>query len=100
MDKNGNIKAVVLGVGGFLGLGEHLMAVSFDKVKFSDERLPSTTASGTGPSNTTPPSPSTTGSTSTAPAGAPATPKPWYPDHAVFDTTKDEMKSRPIELTR
>ena len=36
-DKNGDIKAVVLGVGGFLGVGEHLVAVPFDKVKFTDE---------------------------------------------------------------
>src|ERR1700744_5835889 len=35
MDKSGNIKAVVLGVGGFLGMGEHLVAVTLDKVKFS-----------------------------------------------------------------
>jgi sporulation protein YlmC with PRC-barrel domain len=34
MDKNGNIKAIVLGVGGFLGVGEHLVAVPFDKIKF------------------------------------------------------------------
>src|ERR1700681_1649394 len=33
-DKSGNIKAVVIGVGGFLGVGEHLVAVPFDKVKF------------------------------------------------------------------
>ena len=26
-DKSGNIKAVVIGVGGFLGVGEHLVAV-------------------------------------------------------------------------
>ena len=32
-DKDGNIKAVVLGVGGFLGVGEHLVAVPFDKVE-------------------------------------------------------------------
>src|SRR6201982_1665526 len=34
-DKNGKIVAVVIGVGGFLGVGEHLVAVPFDKVKFS-----------------------------------------------------------------
>src|ERR1700677_1919401 len=33
-DKSGTIKAVVLGVGGFLGVGAHLVAVPFDKVKF------------------------------------------------------------------
>src|SRR5579859_3020428 len=32
MDKSGNIKAVVLGVGGFLGMGEHLVAVPLDKI--------------------------------------------------------------------
>ena len=37
MDKSGNIKAVVLGVGGFLGVGQHLVAVPLDKIKFSTE---------------------------------------------------------------
>src|SRR6195952_983903 len=36
-DKSGNVKAVVIGVGGFLGVGEHLVAVPFDKVKFVTE---------------------------------------------------------------
>src|ERR1700758_241645 len=36
-DKDGNIKAVVIGVGGFLGVGEHLVAVPLDKVKFVNE---------------------------------------------------------------
>ena len=38
-DKNGDIKAVVIGVGGFLGVGEHLVAVALDKVKFVDEPI-------------------------------------------------------------
>ena len=38
-DKSGNIKAVVIGVGGFLGVGEHLVAVPFDKVKFVNEPI-------------------------------------------------------------
>ncbi len=33
-DNSGNIKAVVIGVGGFLGVGEHLVAVPLDKIKF------------------------------------------------------------------
>ena len=37
MEKGGNIKAVVIGVGGFLGVGEHLVAVPFDKIKFVNE---------------------------------------------------------------
>src|ERR1700751_361482 len=38
-DKNGKIVAVVIGVGGFLGVGEHLVAVPFEKVKFSDQPI-------------------------------------------------------------
>ena len=36
-DKSGNIKAVVISVGGFLGVGAHLVAVPFDKIKFVNE---------------------------------------------------------------
>src|ERR1700730_15975228 len=38
-DKSGNIKAVVIGVGGFLGVGEHLVAIPFDKIKFVPQTL-------------------------------------------------------------
>ena len=37
MDKSGNIKAAVISVGGFLGMGSRYVAVSFDKMKFFDE---------------------------------------------------------------
>jgi sporulation protein YlmC with PRC-barrel domain len=104
MDKGGNIKAVVLGVGGFLGMGEHLVAVPLDKVKFSNEPIAYTgTASTTGAPgaggsmanrpatspSTTPPA-TTTGSAGTA---SMAKSNPWYPDHAVFNANKDELKS-------
>lgn len=95
MDKSGNVKAAVIGVGGFLGMGEHLVAVSFDKVKFSDEPAPSATASNTGsPSGNRPNSNTTTGSTATSGSSATAS-KPWYPDHAVFNATKDELTKMP-----
>lgn len=94
-DKNGNIKAVVIGVGGFLGVGEHLVAVPFDKVKFVSEPVAYTGAStGTRPASST----TTTGAstTNTAPASASTSkPNPWYPDHAVFNATKDELKAMP-----
>src|SRR6202165_1899868 len=38
-DKSGNIKAVVIGVGGFLGMGEDLVAVPFEKIKFVREPI-------------------------------------------------------------
>jgi sporulation protein YlmC with PRC-barrel domain len=103
-DKSGNIKAVVIGVGGFLGVGEHLVAVPFDKVKFVNEPVAYTGAanapgaSGAArTSSTMPPSSSTTttgAATTTAPA-ATSKPNPWYPDHAVFNATKDELKAMP-----
>src|ERR1700737_5280670 len=36
-DKNGNIKAVVIGVGGFLGVGEHRVAIPSDRTKFANQ---------------------------------------------------------------
>src|ERR1700755_184541 len=42
LDKNGKINAVVIGVGGFLGMGEHDIAVSMDKLKFKEEAVRTT----------------------------------------------------------
>ncbi|UGY04837.1 PRC-barrel domain-containing protein [Bradyrhizobium quebecense] len=89
MDKGGAIKAVVIGVGGFLGVGEHLVAVPLDKVKFESEPVAYTGASNTG--GTT----KSTTTTGAAPAAAASKPNPWYPDHAVFSATKDELKAMP-----
>jgi sporulation protein YlmC with PRC-barrel domain len=91
MDKSGNIKAVVLGVGGFLGMGEHLVAVAFDKVKFVDQPLPSTTTSSANrPATTTGAANNTTTTTSST-----SSRNDWYPDHAVYNATKDELKALP-----
>ena len=84
-DKSGKIVAVVIGVGGFLGVGEHLVAVPFDKVKFSDQPVAYTSASNGTKSTTTTGSASST--TSKANAG--------YPDHAILNATKDELKAMP-----
>jgi sporulation protein YlmC with PRC-barrel domain len=98
MDKSGNIKAVVLGVGGFLGMGEHLVAVPLDKVKFVTEPVSyggtastGTPGAGGGSMANKPasPPPTTTGSASSSTAKTNA----WYPDHAVFNANKDELKS-------
>jgi sporulation protein YlmC with PRC-barrel domain len=97
-DKNGNIKAVVIGVGGFLGVGEHLVAVAFDKIKFVNEPVAYTGASNAPAPGSPPASSTTTGAapTNTAPATATASkPNPWYPDHALFNATKDELKALP-----
>jgi sporulation protein YlmC with PRC-barrel domain len=92
MDKSGNIKAVVLGVGGFLGVGEHLVAVPLDKIKFVNQPAAYTgTAGGAGTSTNRG---TTTGSSSTSTPEA-SKANPWYPDHAVFEATKDELKAMP-----
>jgi sporulation protein YlmC with PRC-barrel domain len=98
-DKSGNIKAVVIGVGGFLGVGEHLVAVAFDKVKFVDDPIAYTGASTSSPAtggarpSTTGTSTTTTGAATTAPAAVKK--NPWYPDHAMLSATKDQLKAMP-----
>ena len=95
-DKNGKIVAVVIGVGGFLGVGEHLVAVPFDKVKFSSEPVAYTGAANApagGAGSTRSGSTTTTGAATTAPAAS--KPNPWWPDHAIFNATKDELKAMP-----
>jgi len=94
-DKSGDIKGVVIGVGGFLGVGEHLVAVPLDKVKFVEDPIAYTGASSAPTSGGARPSTSTTttGAATTAPAAVKK--NPWYPDHAVFNATKDELKAMP-----
>jgi sporulation protein YlmC with PRC-barrel domain len=95
MDKSGNVKAAVISVGGFLGVGAHLVAVPYDKIKFVNQPVASTTASSA-PAGTRPASNTTTGSAANPPATTTATKSnPWYPDHAVFSATKDELKAMP-----
>lgn len=75
MDKDGKAKLAVLSVGGFLGMGDHKVAVNFTDLKFSDQPIKSST---TGSNNSTN---SSVGKN--------------YPDHAVFNTTKDQLKAMP-----
>jgi sporulation protein YlmC with PRC-barrel domain len=97
-DKNGSIKAVVIGVGGFLGVGAHLVAVAFDKIKFVTEPVAYTGVAGAPNAAGSRPAPATTTGTSTSTNTAPASaskPNPWYPDHAVLNATKDQLKAMP-----
>ena len=97
MDKSGNIKAVVLGVGGFLGVGEHLVAVPFDKIKFVNEPVAYTSSSAAPATGNRPASTHDHGAAAhhQPPAAPAAKPNPWYPDHAVINATKDELKAMP-----
>src|SRR6266576_3962720 len=82
LDKSGKVAKVVLGVGGFLGMGEHDVAVPFDKLKWMNEPARSTTAS-----NSTAPAdkPATTTGAASSNADTRNANEKWYPDHAVYN---------------
>ena len=105
LDKDGKVNAVVIGVGGFLGMGEHDIAVTMDKLKFMETPVKTSSTAPAGTRETT---------TSTAPAGAArdsttgaattttttttartANATDWVPDHAVMSGTKDQLKALP-----
>jgi sporulation protein YlmC with PRC-barrel domain len=100
LDKNGKVAAVVIGVGGFLGMGEHDIAVALDKLKFVEEPVrTSSTSSVPARDTTTPARDSTTGTanppaSSTTPARNTNT-NDWVPDHAVMNATKEQLKAMP-----
>src|ERR1700752_472792 len=98
LDKDGKVSAVVIGVGGFLGMGEHDIAVSMDKLKFMEEPI-RTSSTGSAPARdtATPARDSTTGAAN-PPATTPArnaNTNDWVPDHAVMNASKEQLKAMP-----
>jgi sporulation protein YlmC with PRC-barrel domain len=98
LDKDGKVAAVVIGVGGFLGMGEHDIAVSMDKLKFFEEPVrtsaaPATTTRETTTGTATAPANTTTTTTTTTARSANA--NDWTPDHAVMSGTKEQLKALP-----
>jgi sporulation protein YlmC with PRC-barrel domain len=97
LDKNGKVSAVVIGVGGFLGMGEHDIAVTMDKLKFVEEPVrtsstaPATTTRETTTKETTTGAATTTTTTTARTADA----NDWVPDHAVMSGTKEQLKAMP-----
>jgi hypothetical protein len=89
IDPNGKVEGFVIGVGGFLGMGEHAIMVEPSKLKFIDEPVrSSTTTNTTTTGEATRPATTTTSSTSSA--------RNWYPDHAVLSgVSKDQLKAMP-----
>ena len=88
VDQSGKVSGVVVGFGGFLGMGEHDILVSLDKIKFVNEPV------RTSQTTVDPARAPTTGAATNAPARAPrAANEKWYPDHAVMSATKDQLKS-------
>jgi len=78
LDSSGQLQAIVIGVGGYLGLGERAIAVPFDQIKLVNEPRGTTSGTttgearlaGTSPGGGTVASPAATG-TAAVPAGSP-----------------------------
>ena len=71
INTSGQLAGAVIGVGGFLGMGEHDVLVSMDRLKFANEAGKATT----GASN--------------------SSDRQWYPDRAVLNANKDQLKAMP-----
>lgn len=72
VDQSGRVRAVVIGVGGFLGLGEHNVAIPFSEMKWVEKAQRTT---GTG--------------------GTTVTSDRAYPDHVMVNMSKDQLKALP-----
>lgn len=90
LDKSGKIAGVVIGVGGFLGMGEHDVMVEFGKLQFVNEPVRTSSTSTTTPTTGAANRPATTTTS------ANNNDRKWYPDHAVMaGATKESLKSMP-----
>jgi hypothetical protein len=85
VDRSGNAHAVVIGVGGFLGIGKKDVALPFSALKWVSHEE-ANRPGGTRP-GTTGSSPTADSRTTDASQG--------YPHHAVIAMTKDELKNAP-----
>jgi sporulation protein YlmC with PRC-barrel domain len=106
IDATGAAKAVVIGVGGFLGIGEKNVAVPFSALEWANapeptRAAPNGTAPAAGGSAAAPmgagstAAPATTGSTEPARSPAETAAYNGYPDHALLRMTKADLQSAP-----
>ena len=103
VDHSGNAQAAVIGVGGFLGIGQKDVAIPFKTLKWVSHEEAASAAASRAPasppstaSNRPTPSPGTGMSPANPPAAKPVTDASLgYPDHAVVSMTKDELTKAP-----
>jgi sporulation protein YlmC with PRC-barrel domain len=93
IDKSGKVEGVVIGVGGFLGIGQRDIKVEMSKLKFMDQ--PVRSSAGDRPVGDRP-APTGTGDRP-ARTDARSDDRKWYPDHAVLigAGNRDQLKSVP-----
>ena len=70
MNSNGQIAGAVIGVGGFLGMGERHVMVPLNQLRFTNEGASTTGAARDGE-------------------------RRWYPERAVMNTNKDQLTNMP-----
>jgi sporulation protein YlmC with PRC-barrel domain len=94
-DHDGNAQVIVIGVGGFLGMGAKDVGVPFKTMQWRTEGRtvatagPPAAATGAGANSTTSPA----GTTKTDPAATEAS--QGYPDMGVLNMTKEQLQSAP-----
>ena len=109
IDRSGKLEAVVVGVGGFLGLGEHDVAVPYSQISWIYQPVASSSTSTT-PTASGAASPASRNESSPAldpaervraeralqdDATIVANRNASYPNHAVLNMTKDQLKAAP-----
>ena len=93
VDKSGKVEGVVIGVGGFLGMGEHDIKVDMSKLKFVDEPVRTSSTTTTTTNTTTGAANRPTNTTTTTDR---TNDHRWYPDHAILSgASKEQLKAMP-----
>jgi sporulation protein YlmC with PRC-barrel domain len=97
LDPTGKVMGYVIGVGGFLGVGEHDILIEPAKIKFVNE--PMRAASNAPATSTNAPATGTNAPTNTRnvsnTSGNAAPADRWFPDHGILSATKDQLKALP-----
>jgi sporulation protein YlmC with PRC-barrel domain len=99
VDQTGKVQTAIIGVGGFLGVGERLVSVNFDQLKFVNQpvelKIASSTPTTAAPTKNSDIATQTTTGTATTTRTARNANEQWYPDHAVINITADQLKTMP-----
>ena len=88
VDKSGKADAVVIGVGGFLGIGQKDVAVAFSDLKWSDRPAGDKNAK-------TPDNSNRSAASNSAGSNSESNKNRAYPDHAILNLSRDELKNAP-----
>jgi sporulation protein YlmC with PRC-barrel domain len=93
LDPAGKVMGYIVGVGGFLGMGEHDILVEPAKIKFVNEPVRTAATPPANENKKTDAAPTNTRPVSNT--NARAANEQWYPDHGVLSATKDQLKAMP-----